>query len=172
MLLDITCLVLILYSTIPRWTCKLLSLHVREVKCLGMESKPAHGLTEWGNTEQTEKNEILPFPMLVQQCLRFQGITLCLLRGEPSWSPWSCKNLIFVLGDSLPSPVKRCTVSVSFLHNDVVVRALLLEKGMFSELSSAWRTSACSFHCSGECNQSCWLWWIASDNGCEFTITE
>jgi len=87
MLLDITCLVLILYSTIPRWTCKLLSLHVREVKCLGMESKPAHGLTEWGNTEQTEKNEILPFPMLVQQCLRFQGITLCLLRSEPSWSP-------------------------------------------------------------------------------------
>ena len=106
MLLDINCLALILYSTIPRWTRKLPSLCMREAKCLGLESKPTHGLTEWENTEQREMNELLPFPMLVQQSRRFQGITLCSLCSELSWNPCSCKNLILVLGGKKPHSQK------------------------------------------------------------------
>lgn len=55
MLLDIKCLAHVLYSTIPRWTHKLPSLCVREAKCLGLESKPVHGLTEWKNTEKRDE---------------------------------------------------------------------------------------------------------------------
>lgn len=172
MLLDIKCLALILYSTIPRWMRKLPSLCVREAKCLGLESKPAHGLTELGNTEQKEMNELLPFPVLVKWSCRFQGIILCSLCSELSWNPCSYKHLILVLGGKKPHTVKRCTISASFLHNSVVVRALILEKGMFSELSSAWRNPTYTFHHSEEHNPSCWLWWIASNNVCEFIVSE
>lgn len=106
MLLDIKCLALILYSTIPRWMRKLPSLCVREAKCLGLESKPAHGLTESGNTEQKEMNELLPFPVLVKWSCRFQGIILCSLCSELSWNPCSYKHLILVLGGKNPTQSK------------------------------------------------------------------
>lgn len=99
MLLDMKHLILIMYYTTPKQTHILPPLCVREAKCLGLESKPTHGLTEWGNTEQKEMNEPLPFPMLLQQFCRFQGITLCSLCSALSWNPCSCKNVILVWGE-------------------------------------------------------------------------
>lgn len=158
MLLEMKRLVLIMYYTIPKQTHMLPPLCVRETKCLGLEPKPTHGLTEWGNTEQRDTNEPLPFPMLLQQLCRFQGITPYSLCSALSWNPCSCKNVILVLGEkNHKTTVKRGNISASFLCNNVAVGALTLEKKFFLGFSLAQQNPTHTFHHSEECNLSCRL---------------
>lgn len=142
---EVFCSLYVLHN--PQQSHMLSPLCVREAKCLGLESKPTHGLSEWGNTEQREMNEPLPSSMLLQQFCRFQGITLCSLCSALNWNPCSCKNIILVLGEKNHNPtVKRGNMSARFLHKNVVVRTLTLQKRFFPAFSLAQQNPTHTFH--------------------------
>lgn len=173
MLLEMKCLVLIMYYTTPKQTHILPPLCVREAKFLGLESKPTHGLTEKGNTAKKRWMNPCPSPWSCSSSADSRGLPCASFAVHWAGIPAAVK-MLFLCWEKKPSiPLSQEAISLPVFGIIIQwVRALTLEKMFFSGFSSAQQNPTHIFQHSEECNLSYQLWWIVFSNVYEFTVRE